>query len=428
MSQFVLFIIVLCILTEKSTCFVICPYCDPNYMAYPNLEEAMRGYDVPMGNPNPGRGNADPGIRNQIFSPMRRNEDGYYQLDMRFVTANHQIKCDATWASEVFDNFDSYVEGKMKASTTGLGIEFGPSIKAEVDKPDALSGKSRLGASMSIPPLFSRSWSNTNDIQNVENFYRKEHGSIVITEAICLTNQVDLGYHSKKVFVEPFIDAVKALYIAETEDLRFNEFKRFIDEFGTHYSSTSEMGTKLTIERRYSAKERASTDKNDLKNCNTVAGARIFGLQTEESHFHCNNSELIDNTLDSESVDRMIITTYGSFIAKSLAEWSQQVISLVQGSTFSPRAIRRELRSILHLFQDKNFEDVMLETSGDKLNISKVIEWFEPMMSNYCEIFELDCNKTGCGFDDDCIPDQWCIAQDESPGYLCIHKSKLNAI
>ncbi len=34
--------------------YVICPYCDPNYMAFPNLEEAMRGYDVPMGNPNPG--------------------------------------------------------------------------------------------------------------------------------------------------------------------------------------------------------------------------------------------------------------------------------------------------------------------------------------------------------------------------------------
>jgi hypothetical protein len=37
--------------------YVICPYCDPNYMAYPNLEETCRGYDVPMGNPNPG---ADP--------------------------------------------------------------------------------------------------------------------------------------------------------------------------------------------------------------------------------------------------------------------------------------------------------------------------------------------------------------------------------
>ena len=65
--------------------FVLCPYCNPNHMAYPNLEEAMRGYDVPMGNPNPGHGMADPGIRNQIFDPMVKNEDGHYQLDMTYA-------------------------------------------------------------------------------------------------------------------------------------------------------------------------------------------------------------------------------------------------------------------------------------------------------------------------------------------------------
>ena len=72
--------------------FVICPYCDPNHMAYPNMEEAVRGYDVPMGNPNPGRGESDPGIRNQIFNPMVRNSDGYYKLDGSWISANTQIK------------------------------------------------------------------------------------------------------------------------------------------------------------------------------------------------------------------------------------------------------------------------------------------------------------------------------------------------
>ena len=92
---------------------VLCPYCNPSHMAYPNLEEAMRGYDVPMGNPNPGHGMADPGIRNQIFNPMIKNEDGHYQLDMRFITANHQIKCDAAWSSHVSDSFKDYVMGKL---------------------------------------------------------------------------------------------------------------------------------------------------------------------------------------------------------------------------------------------------------------------------------------------------------------------------
>lgn len=215
-----------------------------------------------------------------------------------------------------------------------MGIEFGPSISAEVGEASKQSGAARLGASMSFPPLFSRSWSDTNDIEEIEKFFEKEQGSIVTTEAICLTNQVDIGLYSRKMFVDPFIDAIKALHLADDEELRLIEFKRFVNEFGTHYASTSEMGTKLTIERRYSAKERAGSDENDLKNCNTLAGAKIFGLQTEESHFNCKNRKLIENTLDSKTTDRMIVTTYGSFIAKSLAEWSQQVISLVQADTF----------------------------------------------------------------------------------------------
>ena len=49
-----------------------------------------------------------------------------------------------------------YCPGKMKTSTTGVGIEFGPSIRAEISPADEASGMSRLGTSMSLPPLFSR--------------------------------------------------------------------------------------------------------------------------------------------------------------------------------------------------------------------------------------------------------------------------------
>ena len=68
-----------------------------------------------------GRGSSDPGIRNQIFAPMFRNQDGHYRLNtrqkkhhfsnknipflgngfLRFVTANAQVKCDATWSTKV---------------------------------------------------------------------------------------------------------------------------------------------------------------------------------------------------------------------------------------------------------------------------------------------------------------------------------------
>ena len=52
------------------------------------------------------------------------------------------------------------------------------------------------------------------------------------------------------MFVDPFIDAVKALHWATEKDdatTKLIEFKRFVNEFGTHYASTSEMGTKLRL-------------------------------------------------------------------------------------------------------------------------------------------------------------------------------------
>ena len=29
-----------------------CPYCDPNFIDVPNMQSAMQGYDLPMGDPN----------------------------------------------------------------------------------------------------------------------------------------------------------------------------------------------------------------------------------------------------------------------------------------------------------------------------------------------------------------------------------------
>ena len=126
-----------------------------------------------------------------------------------------------------------------------------------------------------IPPLFTRSWSDNKDINRVKDFFVKESGSIAITEAVCLTHRVDISDLSKKQFVEPFLDSVKSMHsVVKNGDTnsQVREFKRFVNEFGTHYSSAAEMGTRISIERRYSATERSGAEDNELKDCNTVAG------------------------------------------------------------------------------------------------------------------------------------------------------------
>ena len=67
-----------------------------------------------------------------------------------------------------------------------------------------------------------------------------------------------------------------------------------------------------------------------------IIGAKLFGLQMEQNFFKCGNETLLNNNVDSKRVDRTVISTYGSFIAKSLSEWSKQVISMTQSGSFEP--------------------------------------------------------------------------------------------
>ena len=61
---------------------------------------------------------------------------------------------------------------------------------------------------------------------------------------------------ARKKFTSTFEDMIKQLYAAGLKKKKdqLSAFKHFINEFGTHYAAATELGTKLTIERRYSAK------------------------------------------------------------------------------------------------------------------------------------------------------------------------------
>ena len=123
--------------------------------------------------------------------------------------------------------------------------------------------------------MFSRSWEKDENVNNIKDFFVKEKGTIAVTEALCITHKVDISDTSKKIFKKPFIDTVIALneaILSGSLPHQLQEFKRFVNEFGTHYASSTELGTKLTIERRYTAQERRGVKEKELKDCNTLAG------------------------------------------------------------------------------------------------------------------------------------------------------------
>lgn len=133
--------------------------------------------------------------------------------------------------------------------------------------------------------------------------------------------------------------------------------------------------------------------KDELKTCAKNVGAQVLGLQTEVDKNICDNNDLKKNVLDNSTVERMVVSTYGSFLAESLADWSQQVVKLgikfhlhchcvntliVEEGKFTGRVLQRELSMITHLMTEDNFDKV-LRDDGSPLNVTRARVWFEVM-------------------------------------------------
>ena len=110
--------------------------------------------------------NKNSGIRNQIFQPIFQNSDGYYALAESFLTANVMIKCDASWTSETYDNFNQYVQGKLRLSTTGYGIQ-------ALSETDVKKSFSQVNFEASMPSLFTRDEGFSSSVTNARDFFKK---------------------------------------------------------------------------------------------------------------------------------------------------------------------------------------------------------------------------------------------------------------
>ena len=138
--------------------------------------------------------------------------------------------------------------------------------------------------------------------------------------------------------------------------------------------------------------------KDELKTCAKHVGAQVLGLQTEVDKNVCENDDLKNNVLNNSTVERMVVTTYGSFLAESLADWSQQVVKLgliydvhwlfnvlsltVEEGKFTGRVLQRELSMITHLMTEENFDKV-LRDDGTPLNVTRARVWFEVSSGQY---------------------------------------------
>ena len=286
-----------------------------------------------------------------------------------------------------------------KTSTSGVAFQVGYETEVTV-------GAKGNTASTTIPPAFTRAWSESNSLKETERLFTQKEGMVSIARGMCIQYQVSLSSFELPLFTNPFISSLGNLYDVrnESQAKKKKVFKRFIGDFGTHFMKSVDLGASFAQKSVSSGSVRNQMGFEALEQCTSKQGVRVFGTQYEKDNSQCTSnveeqlSDLGKNEFTSE------IVTKGSR-PTDIKAWAIQ--------EFNPVPLRFTFSPIVNLFKKTNIEKKNLKNDlGEKINSSVISAWFFPLYDDFCATMGIDCKKpTGCGIDDKCPLDTICDGQ-----------------
>ena len=222
-------------------------FCESTWLSYPNLNAALFGIDMPSLNPVPNDFVAEPGVRAQIFQGTFRDETGSMtQYD--FVQTIDELRCASKFDEYFFSTFEETIDGwssfeQMGKSTTA------PSLTTE-----------KGPVSVSTPPLFSRSHSNSNEASGMEQHFNADQGSVAHSRAECSIYRVLIDIFNPSLkFYSGFESALLYIDTVVRNNRTADDKKEigiwFVQQYGTHYARSSLMGSSMAFETRYDQTE-----------------------------------------------------------------------------------------------------------------------------------------------------------------------------
>ena len=322
-------------------------FCDSTWLSYPNLNAALFGIDKPSLNPVPNDFISEPGMRNQIFQATWRDDSGAMaQYD--YVQTIDDLRCATKFDEYIYSSFEDLINGWGLMEESGYGIRLGFETKLKVKG-------GGVSASASIPPLFSRSQSKSHEAEEMEKHFNFEKGSVAHSRAECSIYRVLIDISNPQLtFYTGFSTALLKLdEAARDRDSTLYDQNRvgmqFVEKYGTHYAKSTQMGSAIAFETRYSGAETMDIEADKRKDCSTKTGARVFGFQTEKDKETCTDN-LSDTTKGKDTdVKRTIMKTVGSFPAGagSISDWSKQLQEMAKEGKQISRYTLHELFGVL---------------------------------------------------------------------------------
>ena len=334
----------------------------------------------------------DPGIRRQIFNPVKEDSKGRFILNG--ITALDHKSCSAKLNSEVITNANGFKKNVEDITKFGTGINT-----------DIFKGSAALH------------FSKSRTTKDVIDFFTKEKGVITMTYAHCITASIAVDYFAIPEFKPGFKNAI--YFLAQVSDkpksVQMRCFKRFIQQYGTHYMSQVEMGAEIMETNFLTSKVRQQFTRQTLTECARLsASLGAFGTTTEGSFEKCKKLLESRNQTSNELVKKMSFVVRGSSPPKdgSVTSWANQV--------FTPVPLRMELESINNLFSD-----YVLNHQGISIDGASLRKWFVPMLAKYCEVSGIGCTlQGGCGYQDNCKLEEECVVNGGlNQTYKCVGKN-----
>ena len=373
------------------------------------LKNALYGFDPFTSNPLEW---PDLGFKGQIFEPYK------FERDTRAISSFFDITrvynhCDAQLSELTIKNYTQYREMKRN------NFKFGRDAAAKV-------------GNFSFESSYGYGVSSSKSEEETIHFFESGIGEIVVSQAECITYTVSLSPFLKPTFTEAFIQALRELNKAAlgrvSDALGKETFISFIRNYGTHYMTTTHLGSKILFEKRFGSFSRNPKQERDRKNCVRKAAVEYIRrgiklITSRESSFstlllNCLRSfESAENHDSSSTSDK--VSSFGVFPSENLIEWSEVTKE-------TPTPVRAELESISSLFKKEWLSTIPASSSPtlESLNASAIYNFFEVKLANYCKIMtgQDTCTykEKGCGYNSDCPFNTKCIDENtEQLGYKC---------
>jgi len=354
---------------------------DPNFEEETNIDAAMNGYNILMGNPN--NAGDDPGMRHRIFNFMIANDrylKGYTTREIAKGEQRERITHSTT--------ADSYFKQLEKSQTTGSGITSG--LDWDVAATVPFEGV-EVSGSTTIPKFMDNKYGSSKASLDIEKSFTERQVSIHQSSQKYWEYAVELNPTDPPPFSQGFINTVRELHgaISGNEHDQKTAAHHLLDNYGTHFMLKTQMGRKATLMQKYSS---SMAIKHTLKERNECTSKSFeFNL----GGFIGIKKQSEDCKLSSEasghfSSDDFVITTIYTTGEKKL-----------------PVPLEIKFSPILNLFSNLYMKDLKTE-NGNPIDYDGILTTFlSKIYIGACMRYindEKQCKNgmKGCGWDDTC--------------------------